>query len=193
MLERILLPAVSKKKSNEGTVLRWHIEEGASLRPGTSLLTIQMGDETVALSFRKRGKGLVLKEKAIAEGGHVTVNDTLALVGNADEQVPWSTEKEHVPVYGTSQYIRRIKVHRNIIGGMLLTMVVFIAFSYGLSAYRPMAGLALTLRTAVNQLTPIALSMYALLFCIVGTAYLCQIPPEMRRVLSFHQESGVKD
>jgi len=145
MLERILLPAVSKKKSNEGTVLRWHIEEGASLRPGTSLLTIQMGDETVALSFRKRGKGLVLKEKAIAEGGHVTVNDTLALVGNADEQVPWSTEKEHVPVYGTSQYIRRIKVHRNIIGGMLLTMVVFIAFSYGLSAYRPMAGLALTL------------------------------------------------
>lgn len=190
-MERILLPGGRKQRATKGTVLRWHIEEGASLRPGTPLLTIQMGNETVALSWRRGGKNLVLKEKVVAEGERVTVNDTLAFVGNAGEEVSWSTGKEQAPVLGTTQFIGRIEAYRNIMGGMVLTLAVLIAFNYGVSAYGPMTGLAHSIQAAVNQLTPLVLSMYALLFCIVGIAYLCQVPPEMRRVLSFHKESAV--
>lgn len=193
MLERILLPRISKKKTAEGTVLRWHIEEGAPLHPGASLLTIQMGNEAIAVLFQKGGKGLILQGKAIAEGEHITVNDTLAFVGNTDEPFSHSTEKENVPVIGTAHYIRRLNIYRNIMGGMFLIMVVLVVFDSGFSMFTPMTGVALSIRTVVNLLTPLALTMGGLLFCLVCVAYLCQIPPEMRRVLSFRKEPEVND
>lgn len=83
MAEVILMPRLSDTMT-EGVIAAWHKKVGDTVEKGDLLAEVETDKATMELESYKAG---VLLHIGIAQGGKLQVNDLLAIIGNAGEDI----------------------------------------------------------------------------------------------------------
>lgn len=83
MAEEILMPRLSDTMT-EGVIASWHKKVGDSVKKGDVLAEIETDKATMELESYKDG---ILLHVGAGDGGKLQVNDLLAIIGNAGEDV----------------------------------------------------------------------------------------------------------
>ncbi|WP_432823025.1 dihydrolipoamide acetyltransferase family protein [Trichloromonas sp.] len=99
MLTRIAM-ARFDDHMQEGTLVKWHIQEGNRVAPGDLVAEINTGSETIRIEASEAGEVVVLK---VAEGETVPVGTLLAVIDRAPAPAEAVTAKP-----GKSVKVRRI-------------------------------------------------------------------------------------
>jgi len=84
MLQKVLMPKMGQTME-DGTVEKWHKKEGDEVKKGDVLLEIQTDKATMEIEASMSG---VVKKLITAEGERVPCGQTIALVGDPDDDVP---------------------------------------------------------------------------------------------------------
>ncbi len=90
MAEVILMPRLSDTMT-EGVVAAWHKNIGDSIKKGDLLAEIETDKATMELESYKDG---ILLHIGIAKGGKLQVNDLLAIIGKANEDISSQINKQ---------------------------------------------------------------------------------------------------
>ncbi|MCA9905249.1 MAG: hypothetical protein KC547_15440 [Anaerolineae bacterium] len=83
MAFRVIMPPLGDS-SDEATVLKWLKAEGDSVQKGEQLLEIETDKATVELEALDTG---TLRRIVVSEGEVATVGQTLAVIGEPDEDI----------------------------------------------------------------------------------------------------------
>ena len=83
MAFRVIMPPLGDS-SDEATVLKWLKAEGDSVQKGEQLLEIETDKATVELEALDTG---TLRRIFVSEGEVATVGQTLAVIGEPDEDI----------------------------------------------------------------------------------------------------------
>ena len=100
MLSPIILTPL-EESMQEATLVRWHVQEGSRVEPGTPLADFTTGGAPLLLTARESGEVVVLR---IDEGQTVAVGTLLAVLDRA----PAAHEEPSPAVPGKSVKVRRI-------------------------------------------------------------------------------------
>ncbi len=84
MLHRVFLPQLGQTME-EGTVEKWHKQEGDQVRKGELLYELTTDKATLEVESFADG---VLKKVLVAEGQTVPVNELIAVIGEPDDELP---------------------------------------------------------------------------------------------------------
>ena len=84
MLQRVVLPQLGQTME-EGTIEKWHKEEGDYVEKGEVLFDLTTDKATLEVQAFAEG---ILKKILAPEGSVVPVNDVVALIGAEDDEVP---------------------------------------------------------------------------------------------------------
>ncbi len=84
MLHRVLLPQLGQTME-EGTIEKWHKQEGERVRKGEVLYELTTDKATLEVEAFAEG---VLKRIVVAEGQTVPVNDLIAIIGDEEDELP---------------------------------------------------------------------------------------------------------
>jgi hypothetical protein len=187
-MERLLLPLVHRHKPYDGVVVRWHVEEDTPLHRGTPIATLEIGAKNLTFFFRERGRHFVLRKQIVPAGGHITANETLALVGAGGEELPRDDEIDMLPVVGTAKVSKRLMVCKKILTVIILSFLALLLVNFGVSHVASTAAPFVAIAAALDLLSTVVILLVQVVMVVIGIIYMCQMPPELRRVMSFREE-----
>ncbi|MGD2174962.1 MAG: dihydrolipoamide acetyltransferase family protein [Candidatus Brocadiaceae bacterium] len=84
MLQRVFLPQLGQTME-EGTIERWHKQEGDAVEKGEVLYELTTDKATLEVESFASG---VLRKVLVPEGQTVAVNELIAVIGDPDEEIP---------------------------------------------------------------------------------------------------------
>ena len=103
MLEKVNMPSMGATME-EGTIIAWLVHEGDNVKQGDILLEIETDKST--FDFESPCSGVVRKIIA-KEGDVVPVQELVAIIGDADEEIPADWLKKATPVDDSAPVVKQ--------------------------------------------------------------------------------------